>query len=96
MLPDQSRVTLYVVRSLRIEPSTVVKVLGKYPPVIVALDGITVLGSIALDPGTAGGATNAGAMAPSVGSGPGGGGAERRAPRARLPSCGPPGSPGAR
>ncbi len=74
-LPDQSRVSLFVVKSLRIEPSTVVHTYEHLPIVVVALDSMTLLGSILVQPGTAGGAFNSGTQSSVKGQGPGGGAA---------------------
>ncbi len=74
-LPDQSRVSLFVVKSLRIEASTVMNTYEHLPIVIVALDTITLLGSVLVQPGTAGGAYNSGTQARVKGQGPGGGAA---------------------
>jgi hypothetical protein len=74
-LPDQSRVSLFVVKTLRIEPSTVMNTYEHLPIVLVALDSITLLGSILVQPGTAGGAYNSGTQSMIKGQGPGGGAA---------------------
>ena len=70
-LPDQSRISVFVMKSLRIESSTVVKTLGHLPLVLVALDTMELLGSIDVAPGTAGGAFDTAKYA--AGSGKGGG-----------------------
>lgn len=70
-LPDQSRLAIYVVNSLRIESSAIVTTRDHLPLVVVALHDITMLGSIDVPPGTAGGAFDA--VANAKGQGPGGG-----------------------
>jgi hypothetical protein len=72
-LPDQSRMAIFVVKSLRIEASALMVVsTGHIPLAVVALDTITLLGSVQVPPGLGGGAFNS--MSDMKGSGPGGGG----------------------
>jgi hypothetical protein len=72
-LPDQSRLAIFVVKSLRIEQSSLLDLrAGHIPAAIVALDTMTLLGSIKVRPGIAGGAFNA--QTGTKGAGPGGGG----------------------
>lgn len=72
-LADQSKLSIFVVRSLRVEASSLIDIQGGHVPVaIVALDTMTFLGSIKVRPRYAGGAFNA--QAETKGAGPGGGG----------------------
>lgn len=71
-LADQSRLSVFVVRSLRVEASALVDVSGGHLPVaIVALDSMTLLGSVRVRPGYGGGFYNA--KPDLAGAGPGGG-----------------------
>lgn len=72
-LPDQTKLSVWVMKSLRIEASTVLSIsLGHLPVVLVALDKMDLLGSIDVAPGTTGGSFN-GTSAFVKGVGPGGG-----------------------
>jgi len=57
MLSDGSRAGVYLVRSLRVEPNTELRVQGAIPLIIVALSTVNVLGSILVPPGMLGGGT---------------------------------------
>lgn len=71
-LPDQTKISVFVMKSLRIEASTILSVDGGHLPVVlVALDKMELLGSINVTPGRAGGSFNG--MTNSKGSGVGGG-----------------------
>ena len=71
-LPDQTRLSVFVVKSLRVEASTVLQInRGHLPVVLVSLGAMELLGSIDVGPGTTGGAFNSAADAKGVG--PGGG-----------------------
>ncbi len=71
-LPDQTKISVFVMKSLRIEASTILLVnRGHLPVVLVALGTMELLGSIDVAPGTTGGAVNQ--AADSKGSGTGGG-----------------------
>ena len=72
-LADQTRVSLFVAKSFRIETSTTVRTKGALPIVLAALDDLSVFGTVIVVPGTAGGA----AETPNYlrGGGAGGGGA---------------------
>lgn len=71
-LPDQTRLSVFVVRSLRVEASTVLEInRGHLPVVLVATETMELVGSIDVGPGTTGGSFDA--MAFSRGVGPGGG-----------------------
>jgi hypothetical protein len=71
-LPDQSRLSVFVMKSLRIEASTVLLVnRGHLPVVLVALNTMELLGSIEVAPGTTGGPFNATKYANGVGMGGG-------------------------
>ena len=73
-LSDQTRLSVFVMKSLRVEASTVFSLSrGHLPVVLVALQTIELLGSIDVAPGTTGGAFNAGAGKDAKGGGPGGG-----------------------
>jgi hypothetical protein len=88
-LPDQTKMVIYVVKSLRIEQSTLLIVEfglgggGDLPFAIVALDTMELLGSIKLSPGTSGGGLNA--QSGSTGIGPGGG---KSGPSSQLAGAG--------
>lgn len=74
-LPDQSRLSIFVMKSLRVEASTVFSVSrGPYPVVIVALGSVELLGSIEVAPGTTGGAVDSAKYAKGAGTGGGAGG----------------------
>lgn len=69
---DQSRMAVFVVKSLRVEASAVMEVrTGHVPFALVALETMTFFGSLETDHGTAGGAFNT--QSETKGSGPGGG-----------------------
>jgi hypothetical protein len=70
--PDQSRMAVFVFKSLRVEQSAMIQIdRGNIPVALVALDTMTFLGSIKVDPGRAGGAYSV--QGDSTGIGPGGG-----------------------
>jgi hypothetical protein len=69
---DQTKMAVVVVHSLRVEASSFIDVsLGHVPVAIVAMSTMTLLGSVKVRPGLAGGAFNT--QAGAKGSGPGGG-----------------------
>jgi hypothetical protein len=70
-LADQSRLSVLVMKSLRIELSTIVKTYEHLPVVLVAVEDMNLLGSILVQPATAGGGYDITAL--SKGQGPGGG-----------------------
>ncbi len=73
-LSDQTRLSVFVMKSLRVEASTVFSFSrGHLPVVLVALQTVELLGSIDVAPGTTGGAFNTGGVKDIKGSGPGGG-----------------------
>ncbi|CAN5715595.1 hypothetical protein BH11MYX4_BH11MYX4_36390 [soil metagenome] len=55
-LADQTRVSLFVAKSFRIETSTTVRTKGALPIVLAALDDLSVFGTVIVIPGTSGGA----------------------------------------
>ena len=55
-LADQTRVSLFVAKSFRIETSTTVRTKGALPIVLAALDDLSVFGTVIVVPGTSGGA----------------------------------------
>jgi hypothetical protein len=88
-LPDQTQMVVYVVKSLRIEPSTLLIVEfglgggGNLPFAIVALDTMELFGSIKLSPGSSGGGMNA--QGATTGAGAGGG---KSGPASQLAGAG--------
>ena len=69
---DQSKMAVFVMKSLRVEASALMEVRGGHIPVaLVALDTMTFVGSLKVDSGTGGGAFNT--QNDVKGSGPGGG-----------------------
>jgi hypothetical protein len=70
-LADQSRLSVFVMKSLRIEASTIVKTYEHLPVVLVAVEDMNLLGSILVQPATAGGGYDITVL--SKGQGPGGG-----------------------
>jgi hypothetical protein len=69
--PDQTKMSVFVVKSLRVEASAVLDVTGHLPLAIVSLGTITLFGNVKVRTGEGGGAFNA--MSTSKGTGPGGG-----------------------
>ncbi len=68
---DGSRIGQVTVRSLQVESTAALQVRGSYPVVFVSLDSTTILGTVQVAPGKAGGYFNTSGN--SKGSGPGGG-----------------------
>ena len=70
-LADQSRVSVFVARSFRIETSTTVRTKGALPIVFAALDDTVVFGSLVVVAGTSGGAAVAREYTRGAGAGGG-------------------------
>ncbi len=70
-LPGGWRYSVFVMRSLTVESSAVLRTSETVPAVLIALDDMTIRGGIDVRPGTAGGAKNE--IALERGAGPGGG-----------------------
>ncbi len=69
--PSGDKVALFVVKSLRVEAGAIVKTHERLPIIVVALEDLTVLGSIEVVPGTAGGGLNEAPYTDGQGSGGG-------------------------
>jgi hypothetical protein len=75
-LPDQTKLSVWVMKSLRIEASTVLSLSrGHIPVVLVTTGSMELLGSIDVPPGLLGGAFNSGVVGNTKGQGVGGGSA---------------------
>jgi hypothetical protein len=73
-LPDQTKLSVWVMKSLRVEPMTVLEInRGNIPVVLVATGAMDLLGSVDVGPGSTGGAVNSGNLSFAPGVGPGGG-----------------------
>jgi len=70
-LGDKSKLSVFVVKSLRVEATVVVRTFEPLPAVVIALEDMTLLGSLLVPPGAAGGAVNS--LMNTKGTGPGGG-----------------------
>jgi hypothetical protein len=68
---DGTRIALFVMKTLRVEANATLDVMGTLPAVVVALESITVGGTLRCRPGLGGGGVQT--MANSKGGGPGGG-----------------------
>jgi hypothetical protein len=74
-MADGSQIAVFVAHAIHVEPNTVLRLDGGHIPLaLVALDTITLGGSISVLPGLGGGAFNAVADMPGAGPGGGGGG----------------------
>jgi hypothetical protein len=71
-LPDQTQISVFVLRSLRIEASTVLQLnRGRIPIILVATRTVEIAGAIEVGPGTTGGPSNASKYSPGRGEGGG-------------------------
>ncbi len=93
-LADQTRVSVFLAKSFRIETSTVVRTKGALPIVFAALDTISVLGTIQVLPGTSGGALQTEAHERGGGAGGGSASTESGLAGGGASFCGLGGKPG--